>query len=492
MSLHRLFEFDNSYAAELEGLYTPWQGAKARKPVVVIVNHGLARELGVDAGVLDTPEGAAILAGSEATPGATPLAQVYAGHQFGGFNPQLGDGRALLLGELIDTSGNRRDLQLKGSGPTPYSRGGDGRAAVGPILREYLVGEFMHTVGIPTTRSLAAVVTGETVEREESLPGAVLARVASSHLRVGTFQFFAARGENEKLQRLADYTIKRHFPELTDGADPYLGLLRGVIKRQATLVAKWMGIGFVHGVMNTDNTTISGETIDYGPCAFMDEFDPHALFSSIDHSGRYAYDNQPPMAQWNITRFAESLLALMDPEDPGRAIPAATAAIEEFGELYEQRWMVEMRAKLGLSSPEPNDRQFVAELHSAMDAGSVDYTGLFRSLATALRGDEGPLSELTCETSALGAWVKQWMSRQKTQQDDHEETAAGMDQVNPVYIPRNHKVEEALQAATRGDYAPFQTLHQILGHPYTPVEGREDFAKPAPGDFGPYQTFCGT
>ena len=492
ISSPRVFEFDNTYAAELEGLYTSWQGGPARKPAIVILNHKLAQELGVDASALDTPAGAAMLAGSDPTPGASPLAQAYAGHQFGSFNPQLGDGRALLLGELIDVHGKRRDIQLKGSGPTPYSRGGDGRAAIGPILREYLVGEFMHTVGIPTTRALAAVLTGETVYREDSLPGAVLTRVASSHIRVGTFQIFAARGENEKLKRLADYTIQRHLPEIADVADPYLALLRRVVDRQATLVAKWMSIGFVHGVMNTDNTTISGETIDYGPCAFMDEFDSKALFSSIDRGGRYAYDNQPPIAQWNLSRFAETLLVLMDPEDPGRAIPKATGAVEEFGGLYEIRWMAEVRAKLGLKTSEANDRTFIAELHAALDAGDVDYTSFFRRLAAALRGDESQVNELSCETSALRAWIEQWMSRHKAQQTDPLETAAAMDRINPVYIPRNHKVEEALDAATRADYAPFKTLHQLLSAPYTPIPGQEEYATPAPSDFGPYQTFCGT
>ena len=492
MPLDQAIDFDNTYATALEGLYSSCRGGMARKPEIVIFNDELARELGVDAGALNTPEGAAALAGSQPIPGSSPLAQAYAGHQFGGFSPQLGDGRALLLGELIDTNKVRRDIQLKGSGPTPYSRGGDGRAAIGPILREYLIGEFMYTVGIPTTRSLAAVLTGEPVYREQTLPGAVLTRVASSHLRVGTFQFFAARGENEKLKRLADYTILRHFPQLSQSDNRYLELLRAVVKRQATLVAKWMAIGFVHGVMNTDNTTISGETIDYGPCAFIDEFDAKASFSSIDHSGRYAYRHQPPIAHWNLSRFAETLLVLMDPEDPGRAIPGATEVVEEFGELFGKQWLKEMRAKLGLSSDQPEDAKFFGELQSALDGGDVDYTGFFRDLATALRGDQGPVRAHGCETSAIWKWTEQWLARQESQATDPVQTAEEMDRVNPLYIPRNHKVEEALEAATNGDYEPFHTLHRLLGRPFTAVPGQEEFAGPAPNDFGPYQTFCGT
>ena len=329
------FIFDNTYARELEGFYVPWKATQVARPSLVKFNRELARELGLDADALDSEEGARIFAGNEIPEGAAPLAQAYAGHQFGGFVPQLGDGRALLLGEVIDRNGHRRDIQLKGSGPTPFSRAGDGRAALGPVLREYLIGEAMHALGIPTTRGLAAVLTGEPVFRESALPGAILTRVAASHIRVGTFQFFAARGEEAKVRRLADYVIDRHYPELKDDANPYLGLLERVCDRQAALVANWMHVGFIHGVMNTDNMAISGETIDYGPCAFMDHYDPATVFSSIDTHGRYAYANQPRIAHWNLARFGETLLSLID-ADRNRAIARATEVVNAFPERYER------------------------------------------------------------------------------------------------------------------------------------------------------------
>src|ERR671912_2477557 len=330
--------FDNTYARELEGFYVPWKAAQVARPKLVKFNRELAEELGLDAGALDSEEGARIFAGNETPGGALPLAQAYAGHQFGGFVPQLGDGRALLLGEVIDRNGRRRDIQLKGSGPTPFSRAGDGRAALGPVLREYLIGEAMHALGVPTTRALAAVVTGEPVYRERALPGAVLTRVAASHVRVGTFQFFAARGEQGKVGRLADYVIDRHYPALKDDPSRYLGLLEQVCDRQAALIASWMHVGFIHGVMNTDNMTISGETIDYGPCAFMDHYDPATVFSSIDTQGRYAYANQPRIAQWNLARLAETLLPLID-ADANRAIARATEVISDFPHQYERHWL---------------------------------------------------------------------------------------------------------------------------------------------------------
>ena len=343
------FAFDNTYARELEGFYVPWKAAQVARPRLVKLNRELAEELGLDAGALDSEEGARIFAGNETPEGAVPLAQAYAGHQFGGFSPQLGDGRALLLGEVIDRNGRRRDIQLKGSGPTPFSRNGDGRAALGPVLREYLIGEAMHALGIPTTRALAAVLTGEPVFRESALPGAVLTRVAASHIRVGTFQLFAARGEQTKVRRLADYVIDRHYPELKGHANPYLALLERVRDRQAELIASWMHVGFIHGVMNTDNMAISGETIDYGPCAFMDHYDPATVFSSIDTRGRYAYANQPKIAQWNLARLAETLVPLID-ADENRAIARATEVVQAFPEIYERHWLKGMRAKLGLVS----------------------------------------------------------------------------------------------------------------------------------------------
>ena len=492
MSLHQMFQFDNSYATELEGLYLPWQGDKVPDPTIVELNRDLAVELGLDADELNTPEGAALLAGSQLPDRATPLAQAYAGHQFGGFSPRLGDGRALLVGELIDTNGNRRDIHLKGSGRTPFSRGGDGKAVLGPVLREYLMGEFMHAVGIPTTRSLAAVTTGEVILRDGQQPGAVLARVASSHLRVGTFQFFAAQGATDDLRRLADYTISRHYPELAANEAPYLGLLRAVLHRQAALVAKWMAVGFVHGVMNTDNMTISGETIDYGPCAFIDTYDSKAVFSSIDHSGRYAYGQQPAIAQWNLARFAETLLEFIDAADKDHAVQLATNVIDEFPQIYQQCWLTEMYAKLGLKRCEPGDRDLVNDLHSAMEAQSVDFTLLFRRLSLAIRGDKGPVRDLVEDATAFDEWFSCWLVRQGSEDGDPQERAAAMDRVNPVYVPRNHKVEEALQAAVASNFAPFETLLQVLNEPYTPREGREDFSDPAPRDFGPYTTYCGT
>src|SRR5262245_35974449 len=341
------FAFDNTYARELEGFYVAWNAAQAARPQLVQLNRELAEELGLDADALDSEEGARIFVGSATPDGAMPLAQAYAGHQFGGFVPQLGDGRALLLGEVIDRNGNRRDIQLKGSGPTPFSRAGDGRAALGPVLREYLMGEAMHALGIPTTRALAAVVTGEPVYRESALPGAILTRVAASHIRVGTFQFFAARGEPAKVRRLADCVIERHYPELKGDTNQYLELLQRVCDRQAALIASWMHVGFIHGVMNTDNMAISGETIDYGPCAFMDQYNPATVFSSIDARGRYAYANQPKIAQWNLARFAETLVFLID-GDEKRAIARATEVINAFPQQYERYWLKGMRAKLGL------------------------------------------------------------------------------------------------------------------------------------------------
>ena len=487
-----MFQFDNSYFAELRGLYAPCEGAKVPNPAIVKLNRELAQELGVDAEQLDSLEGAAILAGSHAPEGAAPLAQAYAGHQFGGFSPQLGDGRALLVGEVIDRMGQRRDLHLKGSGRTPFSRGGDGKAALGPVLREYLVGEFMHAVGVPTTRSLAAVTTGELILREGPQPGAVLARVASSHIRVGTFQFFAARGDDEKLERLAGYTIRRHFQELAESEEPFLQLLRAVIDRQASLIAKWMGLGFVHGVMNTDNTTISGETIDYGPCAFIDHYDPAAVFSSIDHHGRYAYAQQPLIAQWNLSRFAETILKLIDSASTEKAIASATAALEEFPQIYEQYWLREMGAKLGVPGLEATEQELIDDLLRGLAESDVDFTRLFRSLSSVLRGDDAQFAELTKKDETLEEWKTRWLAHHKCEETETLVRANDMDRVNPVYIPRNHKVEEALQAATAGDFAPFEALHELLNDPYTVVDGCDDFAEPAPSDFGRYTTYCGT
>jgi len=486
------FAFDNTYARELEGFYVSWKAAQVARPRLVKFNRELAEELGLDADALDSERGARIFAGNEIPEGAAPLAQAYAGHQFGGFVPQLGDGRVLLLGEVVDRSGQRRDIQLKGSGPTPFSRAGDGRAALGPVLREYLIGEAMHALGIPTTRALAGVLTGEPVFRETALPGAVLTRVAASHIRVGTFQFFAARGEQAKVQRLADYVIDRHYPELKEQASPYLGLLERVCDKQAALVASWMHVGFIHGVMNTDNMAISGETIDYGPCAFMDHYDPATVFSSIDTYGRYAYANQPKIVHWNLARFAEALLALLD-ADRNRAVARASEVVNNFPQRYERHWLNGMRAKLGLLTEEEADLNLATEFLTAMQGNKVDHTLAFRYLANAALGDEEPLRALFSDPSTYDLWSQYWRARLAREPTAPLERARAMRRANPAFIPRNHRVEEALSAAVeRDDYAPFDTLLNILAHPFDDQPEFAAFAEPAPDGQGCYRTFCGT
>lgn len=487
-----LFQFDNTYARELEGFYVVWEGSKVPSPKILLLNRQLAVELGIEPEALETPEGAAIFAGVTAPDGASPLAQVYAGHQFGGFSPQLGDGRALLIGEVIDSQGRRRDIQLKGSGPTPFSRGGDGKAVLGPVLREYLIGEAMHALGIPTTRALAAVTTGETIYRDGPKPGAVLTRVAASHLRVGTFQFFAARSETDKVRQLADYAISRHDPDLTDAPDKYLQLYRRVVERQAALIADWVLVGFIHGVMNTDNTTISGETIDYGPCAFLDAYDPATVFSSIDMSGRYAFGRQPKMAQWNLARLAETLLALIDPDDIDRAVAAVSAELNRFPDLYNTRWRAGMRRKLGLSTERDDDQEFFEALLTVMQAQKADYTLTFRTLGEAATGAPDKVRNLFIDPTALDTWLSIWRDRLQAESSSPEEIRTRMDRANPLYIPRNHKVEEALSAAESGDLEPVGKLLDVLGDPFEERPGQEAYATPAPDDFGAYQTFCGT
>lgn len=485
------FDFDNSYARDLEGFYVPWAGAKVPAPAIVKVNDALAHELKLDPQVLDSAEGAAIFTGTVAPEGAIPLAQAYAGHQFGGFSPQLGDGRALLMGEVINRHSQRRDIHLKGSGRTPFSRGGDGKAVLGPVLREYLIGEAMHALGIPTTRALAVVTTGEIIQREAPLPGAVLARVAASHLRVGTFQYVAARGETEKVRQLADYAIARHYPELAEATNPYLALLRAVCARQARLIAQWMSVGFIHGVMNTDNMAISGETIDYGPCAFMDAYDPKTVFSSIDTGGRYAYGNQPGIAQWNLARFAETLLLLIDP-DQDEAVRLATVELHTFAEQYQEDWLDAMRAKVGLTTKSDADRALLNDLFTLLAEQRVDFTKFFRRLAKATVGDPAPVLALFAEREAMTAWLERWQVRVNREATNGTERAVAMNQVNPVYIPRNHKVEEALQAATAGDLAKFETLLTVLAAPFTERQEFGEYTEPAPASFGHYTTYCGT
>lgn len=486
------FNFDNTFARELEGCFVPWQATPVAGPTLVRLNRELADELGLDFVALESEQGARIFAGNETPEGATPLAQAYAGHQFGGFSPRLGDGRALLLGEVIDRHGRRRDIQLKGSGPTPFSRAGDGKAALGPVLREYLIGEAMHALAIPTTRALAAVTTGEAIYRETALPGAVLTRVAASHIRVGTFQFFASRGEWEKVRRLADYIIARHYPDLIGHGNCYLGLLERVCDRQAALIASWMHFGFIHGVMNTDNMTISGETIDYGPCAFMDAYDPATCFSSIDAHGRYAYGNQPKIAQWNLARLAETLLPLID-ADEKRAVGIARNVINGFPALYERYWLKGMRAKLGLVTDDEADLNLATGFLTAMAGNNVDYTLVFRYLADAVTGNHQPIRALFADPSAYDQWSRQWSARLGREGVSPAGRAASMRRVNPAFIPRNHRVEEALSAAVEeGDYAPFETLLRILSRPFDDQPEFAAYAEPPVGGNEGYRTFCGT
>ena len=476
---------DDRFARELPELALPWQADEVPDPQLLVLNDALATELGLDPDALRSPEGVHLLVGNAVPDGARPVAQAYAGHQFGGFVPRLGDGRALLLGELTDVEGRLRDLHLKGSGRTPFSRGGDGLAAVGPMLREYVISEAMHALGIPTTRSLAVVATGRTIRRETLLPGAVLARVASSHLRVGTFQYARATGDVELLRRLADHAVARHHPHVAEAENPHLALFEAVVAAQASLVARWMLVGFVHGVMNTDNTTISGETIDYGPCAFLDAFDPATVFSSIDVGGRYAYGNQPIVAEWNLARFAEALLPLLS-DDQEQAVALAVAALERFGPQYDAAWVAGMRAKLGLPEGLADDvaTALVEDLLGLVQESRVDLTSFSRALGTAARGDAEPARLVVVDLARFDAWLERWRALGPD--------AEAMDRVNPVYTPRNHLVEEALQAATTGDLGPLQQLLEVLAAPYDERPGLERYAAPAPGGTGPYRTFCGT
>ena len=479
----------STYAESLDGLYVPWKGAAVPQPRMVRFNHALCEELGLDAARLEGEGGAALFSGAEAPKGAHPIAMAYAGHQFGQFSPLLGDGRALLLGEVIDRNGQRRDLHLKGSGRTPFSRGGDGKAVLGPVLREYLIGEAMHALGIPTTRALAAVTTGETIWRDALLPGAVLARVASSHIRVGSFQLFASRGEVDALRRLADYTIARHDADLVGAPDRYLQLLQRVVERQARLIAQWMSVGFVHGVMNTDNMAVSGETIDYGPCAFLDVYHPRKVFSSIDHGGRYAFGNQPGMAQWNLARFAESLLDLIAPGDADAAVDLASAVVNGFPAHYRAAFLVQMRGKLGLSTEQEEDAALVTDLFQAMAGAEVDFTLFFRELGDALAEGREPVVMGGAEAAPLRDWLARYRDRLAQEPMPDAERARAMNAVNPAIIPRNHRVEAALGAAIEGDLAPFDALLAALRTPFSP---HAEFSLPPPADFGPYRTFCGT
>mgnify|MGYP002631146473 FL=1 len=485
------FNFDNSFARSLEGFFKPCQAEPATAPTLLQFNHALAKELGLDPVALDSEAGLAIFSGNATPEGSEPLAQAYAGHQFGGFSPQLGDGRALLLGEVIDTQQRRRDIQLKGSGRTPFSRGGDGLAAIGPVLREYLIGEAMHALGVPTTRALAAVATGKHVYREIALPGAILTRIAASHIRVGTFQYAGARGDILKVRELADYAIQRHYPDTSDAENPYLAFFAAVADAQAALVARWMNIGFIHGVMNTDNMTISGETIDYGPCAFMDKYAASTVFSSIDQYGRYAYANQPEILTWNLARLAETLIPHVDTKKE-RAIELLTETIECIQPLYESYWLSGMRSKIGLTTEDILDEELINDLLKIMEAGQADFTLVFRRLSKTLQGDSDAVRNLFKEPDAFNAWVVRWQKRLEQEDIVAETTAQAMDRVNPIYIPRNHKVEESLAAAVNQDMRPFTKLLEVVIQPFDEVAGNEAYTEPAPTTNRRYQTFCGT
>jgi uncharacterized protein YdiU (UPF0061 family) len=476
---------EDSYARALPGTYVDVEPAGFPDPVFALRNDGLARELGLDPEALT----AGMFTGDVLPEGAHPLAMAYAGHQFGGLSPQLGDGRAMLLGEIRTPGGSLVDLHLKGTGRTPFSRGGDGKATLGPMLREYVVGEAMHALGIPTTRALAVVTTGEPVRREGGwLPGAVLARVASSHLRVGTFELFALREDGERLGELVRYALSRHHPEGLEADVPAAALLLHVARVQATLIAQWMLVGFVHGVMNTDNSTISGETIDYGPCAFMDAYDPATVFSSIDRHGRYAFGRQPQIGLWNLTRFAEALFTELGGEDAATA--TAQAAQQAYADTYDTAFLAGMRRKLGLSGAGDReaDLDLVTSLLTAMRDAKLDWTQTFRTLADAHRSPAPAL----LFPPALKDWVGQWQSRLRAEGRPAADVADAMDAVNPIYIPRNHRVEAALQAAVDGDIAPVRRLVDVLRRPFVVQDGAEADAQPAPDGFGPYITFCGT
>ncbi len=495
---------DDSFARALPGLCEPWQAAAFPDPQLLVLNEAVAVDLGFDARSLRGTEGARLLTGQALLPGSRPVAQAYAGHQFGGYSPRLGDGRALLLGEIVTADGRRLDLHLKGSGRTRFARGGDGKAAVGPMLREYVISEAMHALGIPTTRSLAVVTTGERIARDNVLPGAVLARVASSHLRVGSFQYAANTDDSQLLADLTRHAIERHHPDAAHRDNPALALFDAVAEAQASLLARWMTVGFIHGVMNTDNMTISGETIDYGPCAFMDRYDVGTVFSSIDHGGRYAYGQQPRIAQWNLARLAEALLPSMA-DSQEAAVEMATASLHAFTDRYETHWSTLMRAKLGFrddgtdpvgagagADAGPSVRALINDLLTLMQAHSIDHTSFLRSLSDVVRGDAEPTRAMWADAAAFDTWAVRWTAARAGDDRLDHQIADAMDRVNPVYIPRNHLVEDALDAATDGDLAPFTRLVDVVRRPYEVREGLGQYAQPALAAAAPYRTFCGT
>ncbi|HEY6643276.1 protein adenylyltransferase SelO [Povalibacter sp.] len=485
--------FEHSYFALPASFYARVSPATVANPRLIVFNRQLAAELGLDAEAIEQ-SAAVMLSGNQLPDDATPIAMAYAGHQFGGFVPRLGDGRAILLGELRDREGVLRDVQLKGVGPTPFSRNGDGLAALGPMLREYLISEAMYALGIPTTRSLAVVATGEEVFRDRPLPGAVLTRVAASHVRVGTFQYFAAQGNEQAIRELLDYVIARHYPQVRDDTVPALALLKAVAERQAALIADWMRVGFIHGVMNTDNMAISGETIDYGPCAFMDEYDPGTVFSSIDRGGRYAYVNQPAIAQWNLSRFAETLLPLID-TDSERAVSVATQVLQSFLVQVNTNFLAAMGQKIGLVALADGDMELIGRLLTAMHAAHADFTLTFRALADAAAdpNDQQALRGLFGEGVDLPDWLRDWRARLASDPQTAADRAANMRRVNPAFIPRNHRVEAALNAASdHGDMAPFNKLLAILQRPYESQPENAEYALPPQPAERVLATFCGT
>jgi serine/tyrosine/threonine adenylyltransferase len=486
------FAFDHSYAWLPERFYARVKPSPVAEPRLLAWNEPLAELLGLAREDLMAPEQVQAFAGNRVPDGAEPLALAYAGHQFGRFVPQLGDGRAILLGEIVGRDGVRRDVQLKGAGPTPFSRGGDGRAAIGPVLREYLVSEAMSALGVPTTRALAAVATGEQVYRDEPLPGAVLTRVASSHLRVGTFEYFAARDDHAALVQLMEYTVARHYPHAAHTPVPALGLLDAVMDAQARLVARWLALGFVHGVMNTDNTSIAGETLDYGPCAFLDGFDPNRTFSSIDQGGRYAFQNQPSIALWNLARLAETLLPLID-ADPTRAIAAATALLEEFPARFTAAHAAELRKKLGLCTAQDGDDALAEALLLRMAEQRADFTLCFRRLADVAAGaDTAELTALFSDPTSIQRWLESWRARSLNEPAAPAERAAAMRAASPAFIPRNHRIEEMITAARNGDLGPFERLLRVLARPYDDQPDAADLAEPPGEGQWSYRTFCGT
>jgi len=481
--------FDNTYSRLPNAFFARVTPAPVPSPALIKINESLASVLDLDADWLSSPAGVAMLAGNAVPTSADPIAMAYAGHQFGGFTPQLGDGRAILLGEVVGRDGIRRDIQLKGSGQTPFSRSGDGKSPLGPVIRDYQVSEAMAALDIPTTRALAAVTTGELVQREDALPGGVLTRVAESHVRVGTFEFFAARGETQLLRNLADYVIDRHYPEARQSENPALAFLKAVIERQASLVSQWMQVGFVHGVMNTDNTQIAGETIDFGPCAFMEHFDARMVFSSIDHRGRYAWRNQPSIAHWNLARLAETLLPLLA-NDNDLAVTAAEEALAAFDPAFNGHFVDGLHRKLGFSpnhAPDPQRAEaFVNESFDVMTQQSVDFTLFFRHLTLVAAGaDTEHFLSLFTDRSAGAQWLESWHAA-------GPKSLESMRRVNPIFIPRNHRVEEAIQGALRGDYAAFERLNAVLARPFEEQPEHAELERPAEPGERVERTFCGT